>query len=242
MAFGPVLTTATVELLSVLKNQTADVLERGGPIIHLDGWDPSKLNEPSLQDLQTWILIAMGGFFTFITVFGCLLVFVQLGVIPVNGAGQIILTPEAIRRARRLLTREEVARFQPGGDLHGKCPADEVETQPSDETTSGTPVSVTAVSVTTANTDLPFDPEEDQNCAVCLDELASGAAEGDHDCSTLCLPCGHNFHLECIVSVSTGSHSLPFSTFDSTHRSLRFLGAVANRTSCKLSLVQVRPP
>ena len=112
-----------------MNNQTEEVLGGGGPFVQLDGLDPLMYNQPSLADLQTWILIAMGGFFTFITVFGCLLVGAQLGLIPVNGAGQIILTPEAIRRSRKLMTTDEVARLQPGGDLYGKLASSDEDTQ-----------------------------------------------------------------------------------------------------------------
>ena len=186
----------------------------------MNGLDPIMLSEKSLADLQTWILIAMGGFFTFITVFGCLLVFVQLGVIPVNGSGQIILTPEAIRRSRRLLTVAEVARLQVGGDLHGKLTgsSDEEETQ---QTTQESPSGDlgNAGSEGAANTDasssddnivvttsslpvdqVPFDQEEDQSCAVCLDELAESAVgEENSSETTLCLPCNHKFHSSCII-------------------------------------------
>lgn len=190
-------------LREALKNQTQDMHSDGGPIIHLDGDDPLMLHEPSLKDLQTWILIAMGGFFTFITVFGCLLVFVQLGVIPVNGAGQIIFTQEALRRSRRLLTKEEVARLQPGGDLFGKRAPFEVETQPSEEdpTDDGQDCGGNATE-SSAAANPPVDPEEDQTCAVCLDELSSG-----EDGENWCLPCGHKFHVDCIVPWLTERHA-----------------------------------
>lgn len=192
---------AGMELRAFLSNQTEEEVDQGGFVVHLDGLDPMMYADSSLQHLQTWILIAMGGFFTFITVFGCLLVFVQIGVIPVNSAGQLMLTSEAIRRARRLLTRDEVARFQPGGDLNVRLQASESgevlhteETHPDDNKPPAEDIAATINS--------PFDPEEDQSCAVCLDELKTEAAAGDseHQCSsTLCLPCGHNFHLDCIV-------------------------------------------
>ena len=188
-------------MIEALKTQTAETLKGGGPIILIDGLDPLMVTGSSLRDLQTWILICMGGFFTFITVFGCLLVFVQLGVIPVNGAGQIILTPEAIRRARRLVTREEVARFQSGGDLHNRLSTfAEVEAPACENTPSGDAEDQADHPAPSA--DLPGDTEEDQSCAVCLDELGSSPSDENQEHATLCLPCGHNFHLECIVSVS----------------------------------------
>lgn len=58
------------ELRAVLKNQTSETFEEGGEIIQLDGLDPLMYSQSALQDLQTWILIAMGGFFTFVFVFG----------------------------------------------------------------------------------------------------------------------------------------------------------------------------
>jgi len=145
----------------------------------------------------------MGGFFTFITVFGCLLVFVQLGVIPVNGAGQIIFTQDAIRRSRRLLTREEVTRLQPGGDLFGKRAPSEVETQPSEEETPDDDQDGGRNATNSSGAINPrVDPEEDQTCAVCLDELSSG-----EDSGSWCLPCGHKFHVDCIVPWLTERHA-----------------------------------
>lgn len=166
------------------------------------------------------IFDSVGGFFTFVTVFGCLLVFVQLGLIPVNGAGQIILTPEAMRRARRLMTAAEVARLKPGGDLHGKLAGNtDEETQKTFETPSssmeeGREETGAAPSDTTANpgsdpndnvvnagviTHSHLDDDEEHSCAVCLDELVTDAPGGDSENSTLCLPCSHEFHLACIV-------------------------------------------
>ena len=165
----------------------------------------------------------MGGLFTFLTVFGCLLLLVQLGLVPVNGSGQIILTPEAMRRARRLMTADEVARLKPGGDLHGKLAtrADE-ETQqtrgtPSsgsleeggnnNDTGSSTPAANEIVNAEIISHSLPqhsnahsnADDEEDNTCAVCLDELVTHAPGEESENVSLCLPCSHNFHSDCII-------------------------------------------
>lgn len=208
----------------MLENRTEDVKTAGGPIVELDGIEPVILHEPSLKDLQTWILIAMGGFFTFITVFGCLLVFVQLGFIPVNGAGQIILTSEAIRRTRRLLTTDEVARLQPGGDLYDRVAVagEEEETQPTRESASRDPADsgedVTTVNVrinAVAVQSFAVDQEEDHSCAVCLDELVFAVGEDEVDNETLCLPCKHHFHVECIIPWLTERHATcPLCKFD----------------------------
>lgn len=213
----------------VLGNQTEEVLAGGGPVIQLDGLYPDIYDDSTLADLQTWILIAMGGFFTFITVFGILLVLAQLGILPVNRAGQIILTPDAIRRSRRLMTIDEVARLQSGGDLHGKTATrSDDETQPT--TMASTPLSNTeerGEEAVTPNNDASenadadvndiriqinviqtevhshphddddIDDEAENSCAVCLDELLQDSEYAAD--ATLCLPCNHHFHLQCII-------------------------------------------
>ncbi|CAB9516133.1 protein ligase RNF167 [Seminavis robusta] len=219
---------AGMALRSVIDNQTDAVTRAGGPMVKLNGLDPLMLHEPSLQDLQTWILIAMSGFFCFIVVFGCILVFVQLGVIPVNGSGQIILTQEAIRRSRRLLSREEVERLQVGGDLHDKVAASttskhEVETQLSAESGSAS-LQDEGINTTIVNSEEdavtvvpapPLDPEEEHTCAVCLDDLMPSPADGEEAANLLCLPCGHKFHSNCIVPWMTERHaSCPLCKFD----------------------------
>lgn len=166
--------------------------------------------------LLTIGFMSVGGFFTFVTVFGCLLLLVQLGLVPVNGAGQIVLTPEAMRRARRLMTLDEVARLKPGGDLYGKLAtnADE-ETQrtmgtPSSSMEEGRDETGAAPSQTglSPNADIAdaevvvhshVDDEEENTCAVCLDELVTQVHGAESDNLTLCLPCNHHFHSECIV-------------------------------------------
>jgi Ring finger domain len=212
---------AGAALRTALGNQTRGVMEAGGPTVHLNGLEPLFMHQPSLADLQTWILIAMSGFFCFVVVFGCILVFVQLGVIPVNGAGQIILTQEALRRSRRLLTMEEVARLQVGGDLHnhvaasarGETPqceddcAESLEEKGQQKATIDNPEG--AAEIPTIETEC----EEDHSCAVCLDELLPTTEGGT--CSTLCLPCKHNFHVDCIVPWLTERHATcPLCKFD----------------------------
>jgi len=188
-------------------------------VIQLDGLFPDFYTDPSFADLQTWILIAMGGFFTFVTVFGCLLVFVQLGLIPVNGAGQIVLTPEAIRRSRKLMTMDEVKRLQFGGDLYGKMADSEDNTQqsltsPANSMEEGRGVHSTNANRTAnqhggANDDVVnadtidhehAGDEEENTCAVCLDELhVASPVGGLEESTTLCLPCRHKFHVDCII-------------------------------------------
>jgi len=211
LTFVLVLWLHITALRAILQNQTEDVRLNGGPILELDGIEPLILREPSLADVQTWVLIAMGGFFTFITVFGCLLVFVQLGVIPVNGQGQIMLSPEAIRRSRRLMTIEEVARLQPGGDLYGK-PVNTVldvenqlnavdapppssdkdgdntasEEQAAAEVQQASNVTASSEIIPAPNPEMDHqdDDDEEHSCAVCLDDLRNPVAgEEEEDAS-----------------------------------------------------------
>jgi Ring finger domain len=206
-------------LRMALENQTLEVMEAGGPIVHLNGLDP--LSDP--PSLQTWILITMSGFFCFVVVFGCILVFVQLGIIPVNGAGQIILSQEALRRSRRLLTMEEVARLQVGGDLHSQVAPSSAITQPSEESAEGldnegrqkttidNPEGAEAAQIPALHTDA----EEDHSCAVCLDDLDLCTIGEPGTSTTLCLPCKHKFHVDCIVPWLTERHATcPLCKFD----------------------------
>ena len=209
-------------LRAILKNQTQAVIDSGGPIVQLDGLDPL-LNEPSLTDLHTWILIAITGVMIFIISFFCLIVGVQLGIIPMNQAGNIIFSQDAIRHVRRLLTEDEVARLQPGGDLYGRLAFPEKEQEGTQQSplaadndgslvdqTSDSPNNTEANSGeanggdTSVVIDLNTPPEmhangEEQSCAVCLDEFSHANNDGEEGNEKMRLPCSHQFHKHCIV-------------------------------------------
>jgi hypothetical protein len=148
----------------------------------------------------------MSSFFCFVVAFGCILVFVQLGIIPVNRAGQTILSQEALRRTRRLLTIEEVARLQVGGHLHSQVALSSV-TQPSEESAEGldnkgrqkTTIDNPEGAEAAQSPALHTDAEEGHICAVCLEDLYLFTVGEPRTNTPLCLPCKHKVHVDCIV-------------------------------------------
>lgn len=107
--------TSGMLLRRMILEQSENITKAGGLLIQMDARSPPM--PPTYDQTQQWMLAAMGGFFTFMACFGCLLIGIHAGYIPADGA-RIVITQNGIhataassRGRRRFLTESQVRRL-----------------------------------------------------------------------------------------------------------------------------------
>ena len=104
--------TSGMLLRRMILEEAQNVTDQGGLVIIMDAKSPPM--PPDYNQTQQWMLAAMGGFFTFMACFGCLLIGIHAGYVPADG--RIVIDRNGIRpavapssrRRRRLLTEAQV--------------------------------------------------------------------------------------------------------------------------------------
>eukprot|EP00977_Amphora_coffeiformis_P020407 scaffold8235_cov155-Amphora_coffeaeformis.AAC.4 len=192
-----------------IAGQTPQVLAAGGPLIGFNDLPPEGIM--TVEDLQNYVLSALGLFFMFVSVSGCILIWVGRRQIIMAGGPRIILiegqpaynlggsNPQA-STGRRLLTAAQIQQLVAASQQRqAQVVVDEEVVGPA--------------SLTTAHEE----EEEEDCCAVCMEDFLEPHAEQSDTTTTttLQLPCGHLFHTDCVVPWLTERQSkCPLCKFD----------------------------
>lgn len=203
-----------------IASQSEEVIDAGGPFIGFNNLPPEGIL--TVEDLQNYVLSALGLFFLFVSLSGCVLIWVGRRQV---GAARIILVAGEIpvvsssSSSRRLLTEAQIQQL---------AQAQRQEVADPDE-------AVGAASLTTVS-------HQDDCCAVCMEDFEQDADQSDENIS---LPCGHLFHKDCTllfyVLLSNVKRTLCFQS------DLLFVWCVfcrrrsmVNPASIKVPIVQIR--
>ena len=173
-----------------------DVLAAGGPLIGFNNLPPEGIL--TVQDLQNYVLSALGVFFLFISFTGCVLVYVgrrtgQARLLFVEGPVGAVAT--TVNRVGRRLTAADIERLVARQHPSPGHTATALN-HPSDHAENAADEALGAASLTTVASSTHDDNNEDC-CAVCMEDFPADTAD---DGSLLTLPCGHLFHKDCVVS------------------------------------------
>lgn len=163
--------------------QSHDVIAAGGPLIEFDNLPPEGIL--TVQDLQNYVLSALGLFFMFVSLSGCFLIWVgrrgggpSTRIILVAGEMPAVATVSSSSSSRRVLTTGQIQLLVQATRQQKQQAAVNGEV---DET-------IGAASLTTVSA------HEDDCCAVCMEDFEHDADQSEHN---LTLPCGHLFHKDC---------------------------------------------
>lgn len=178
-----------------IAGQSQDVLDDGGPLIGFNNLPPEGVL--TVEDLQNYVLSALGLFFMFVSFSGCVLIWVgrrQMAAAAAGGGGTRIIFvdgPAVATQAagrNRLLTNAQIQQLVV--DAQRRCQRqqqgserDEEEEEFFDNEEVVGPASLTTVVA-----------HEEDCCAVCMEDFEP---EAEHSDAHLSLPCGHLFHKEC---------------------------------------------
>ena len=160
--------------------QSDNVIAAGGPLIGLNNLPPEGIL--TVEELQNYVLSALGLFFLFVSLSGCVLIWLgrrQMTGTAVGGSARILLVGgelpgAAAAGSRRVLTAAQIAVLVQAArqQQKGEPAADEA---------------IGAASLTTVS-------HQDDCCAVCMEDFEPDADQSEH---YLSLPCGHLFHKDC---------------------------------------------
>jgi hypothetical protein len=174
------------------------VVQAGGPLIGFNNLPPEGIL--TVEDLQNYVLTALGLFFVFVSFSGCVLLYV--GRRQMGGTSRIILVggevPATVvaSSSRRLLTEAQINQLAEAATRRAFTEAVDTETEEEP---------VGAASLTTVS-------NEDDCCAICMEDFEPNAEQSDVH---LALPCGHLFHRDCVVPWLTQRQSkCPLCKFD----------------------------
>ena len=165
-----------------LSQQPPEVTAVGGPFIEFDSEPP--LGILTAADLQSMMLSALGLFFMLISFTGCLIIlagtYSQIAQQQGGGGGN----PIAAATQRRLLTQDEVHQLTAATTVSSATTVSDIES--SAEAGSSLDRADTAAAAAARSED-SGEPQEEHQCAVCLDEFES-------ESEITALPCHHVFH------------------------------------------------
>jgi hypothetical protein len=169
-----------------LSEQPENIIAMGGPFIGFDSQTPSGTFTD--QDFQSILLSALGLFFMLISFSGCLVILAtSYHAVALQGSSGGVLQ-------RRLLTVEEVHSF-----VSSSISSSAATNLPSDVETSSDTIPLEHAP---ENND-----DQEHKCAICLDDIVDG--------TPAILPCGHKYHLDCILPWLTERQSkCPLCKFD----------------------------
>jgi len=177
--------------------QSTDVLDAGGPYIGFNNLPPEGIL--TVEDLQNYVLSALGLFFMFVSLSGCALIWIgrrQLARHTGPGGGPRIILVDGqpggysfngggtngSNSGRRLLTAAQVQQLVAAASRQQHPITTEVD----DEVLG--PASLTTT----------HEEEYDDCCAVCMDDFVHDTEQsGTTNGTLLSLPCGHLFHTDC---------------------------------------------
>lgn len=171
-----------------LSEQPENIIAMGGPFISFDSQTPAGTFTD--QDFQSILLSALGLFFMLISFSGCLVILATSyhAVAMQAGNGGVL--------QRRLLTVEEVHSLVSSTSSSAAAGLQNTNL-PSDVETSGGTIPL----------ENGPDSDEEHQCAICLDDIVDG--------TPAILPCGHEYHLDCILPWLTERQSkCPLCKFD----------------------------